>query len=92
MDDIQIAKKEILELFESFINNSSNKALQKKAMELEKRFASLTTINDYSNKKIVPESLILAISLLQKIYQFGDKVFEDEKTLVEIEKLKKKLK
>lgn len=84
MDDIQIVKKELEKLFKAFLENPASKILHQKAMDLEKEYAGLTTINDYTGKNVVPKKLITAISFLQRIYQYGEKIYDDQKTIEEI--------
>lgn len=91
MDDIKTAKKEIIDCFRQFLLDNNKESIHNKAIELERRFGSLATLNDYYKTKIVPDSLIEAISSLQKIYQFGEGIFDDKKSIAEIKSIFKKL-
>lgn len=92
MDDITFAKKEIRELLESFIKSPKDKSVQQKAIDLEKKYAGLTTVNDFTARKVVPGSLTESISFLQRIYQFGDGSFDDGESVHKAIELKDRLK
>ncbi len=92
MDDLLTAKKEIVKTILAFIENPNDERVLRSAIEIEKKYASLCTINEYKKEKVVPDIVMEAVSFMQEIYQYNDGVFDKENSLKKAEEILSKLK
>ncbi len=69
--DFKQIRKDLIELYEEFIENPEDKKLLKEIGEYDFTFGGLSGYNDYLKNPIVPEDVKLALNGLSGIRQYG---------------------
>ncbi|MCK4647513.1 hypothetical protein KAT24_01120 [Candidatus Pacearchaeota archaeon] len=64
-------RKELLKIYESFINNPEDKKVLSLAQEYHLRYSGLQTCNEHLVKSVISENTEKAINELSTIYQYG---------------------
>ena len=74
IDDVVCANNEIIQLLNDFLNNGNdNSEIKSKAIEIERKYAALCTINDYISGNPVPLITKKAIGFV-KCYAFWNNI------------------
>ncbi len=69
--DFKQIRKDLIELYEEFIENPEDKKLLKEIGEYDFTFGGLSGYNDYLKNPIVPEDVVSGLNWLGMIVQYG---------------------
>jgi len=88
--DFQKMKKELIKLYEEFLENPEDETTNKKIIAYELQYGGLQKYNDYLKSRPVPKYIETALSGLSTIYQYG--LWEDSNEYFSNEKIVSKAK
>ncbi len=95
--DFQKMRKELIILYERFINNPESEEVKDDLMAYEHTFGGLTAYNDYLKSRPVPKDVVSGLGGLSIIFEYGwfesrDKIYTKEKIFSEAKRILEDLK
>ena len=68
--NFQKMKRELIHIYKEFLTKPSDKSIQKKALNYDRKFGGLSTYNNYFKSQLVPKEIDSALHWLSALYQF----------------------
>lgn len=95
--DFQKMRKELISLYEKFVNDLDNPKIKEEFMIYGSEFGGLTAYNDYLKSPPVPKDIQFALCGIDMVLEYGwfesrDKIYTKEKIFNEVKKILKDLK